>query len=287
MADISGKITRKSMKAKKNAAIKTIKTQAKEKIKQVKIEYAQNPERKMVKENEKNRRREERIQKANARLAYSQRQVRQYTLKQDILNSLINGIGAALAVSALVLLIIRSTYYDAGIQPKGAVITAFTLFGSSLVAGFLFSTLEHAISGYYPRKVFSVLTYCGMYFVLAATYAAFVIPNVAGNVAWVICIVVWSLCILFAVLYCVLGAKFKSFVYISLVVMGWLLCGTLGLFAVPMGMVSKVFFFVGGACYTVGALFVLMNSAKWTHSLVHAFILAGAIMHFFSVLYLI
>ena len=45
MADISGKITRKSLKAKKKAAIKTIKAQAKEKIRQVKLEYAQNPER--------------------------------------------------------------------------------------------------------------------------------------------------------------------------------------------------------------------------------------------------
>ena len=37
MADISAKITRKSLKAKKKSAIKTIKAQAKEKIKEIKL----------------------------------------------------------------------------------------------------------------------------------------------------------------------------------------------------------------------------------------------------------
>ena len=45
MADITERITRKSLRAKKRAAIKTIKTQAREKIKEVKIQYAKNPER--------------------------------------------------------------------------------------------------------------------------------------------------------------------------------------------------------------------------------------------------
>src|SRR5574344_486892 len=77
MADISGKITRKSLRAKKRAAIKTIKAQSREKIREVRIQYANNPERKQTKIAEREQRKALRIQKENARLAYNARQPRQ------------------------------------------------------------------------------------------------------------------------------------------------------------------------------------------------------------------
>jgi len=49
MADISLRITKKSLKAKRKAAIKTIKAQTKEKIRAIKMEYAVNSERKKIK----------------------------------------------------------------------------------------------------------------------------------------------------------------------------------------------------------------------------------------------
>ena len=73
MADISGKITRKSLKAKKKAAIKTIKAQAKEKIRQVKLEYAQNPEREKSLQEEKLRKKIVKMETANARISYIER----------------------------------------------------------------------------------------------------------------------------------------------------------------------------------------------------------------------
>ena len=44
MGDITRRITRKSLKAKRKAAIKTIKAQAKEKIHQIKVDYSMDAE---------------------------------------------------------------------------------------------------------------------------------------------------------------------------------------------------------------------------------------------------
>ena len=69
MGDISSRITRKSFKAKRKAAVKTIKAQAKEKIRQVKLEYSVDAERKRAKALEKEHKKELSAQKANARLS--------------------------------------------------------------------------------------------------------------------------------------------------------------------------------------------------------------------------
>ena len=73
MADITNKISRKSLKLKKKYAIKTVKDQAREKIHDIKIQYAKNPERQQAKVAEHERRKALHVQKANARLAYNAR----------------------------------------------------------------------------------------------------------------------------------------------------------------------------------------------------------------------
>ena len=66
MADISGMIRRKSFKAKQKAAIRTIRQQTKEKIKQIKLQNSENPEEEALRQREKEIKRAHRAQKANA-----------------------------------------------------------------------------------------------------------------------------------------------------------------------------------------------------------------------------
>ena len=58
MADISRRITRKSLKAKRKAAIKTIKAQTREKIRLVKMECSIDAERKKARSIEKEQKKE-------------------------------------------------------------------------------------------------------------------------------------------------------------------------------------------------------------------------------------
>ena len=131
MGDITRRITRKSLKAKRKAAIKTIKAQAKEKIHQIKVDYSMDAEKKKEKAAEREHKRELRAQKANARLSYNARQPRPFTLGEDVLSSIANGIGAGLSVSAIVLLVIRAYFYAPAAQ-KSTYISTFAVFGSSL-----------------------------------------------------------------------------------------------------------------------------------------------------------
>lgn len=286
MADISKKITRKSIKAKKKAAIKTIKAQAKEKIREVKIQYANNPERKQAKALEKEQKKALRVQKANARVAYNARQPKQYTLGEDLFNSISHGIGAGLSVAAIVLLILRAVHSS---QKSGMLVTVFCLFASTMFIMYMMSTLYHALTPYGARKVFKILNRDGIFLVLAGTVSPFILLCVPGNLAIVLFAVAWAISVALVAIYSSLGAKFEKLGEFLVVVYG-VICVLIFTF-LPLGnaigTMSKAFIAASAVSYLFGFFFYFMKNRKWAHSVFHMFALAGSILSFFSVYYLV
>jgi len=282
MADISKKITRKSIKAKKKAAIKTIKAQAKEKIREVKIQYANNPERKQAKALEKEQKKALRVQKANARVAYNARQPKQYTLGEDLFNSISHGIGAGLSCAAIVLLILRAVH---SAQKTPMLVTVFSLFGATLFIMYMMSTLYHAITPYGARKVFKILNRDGIFLVLAGTVSPFILLNVPGTLSVALFVLAWVVSVALVAVYSSLGAKFEKLGEFLVVVYGIIgvLVFTVSPFANTIGTVSKAFIVAAAISYLFGFFFYFMKNRKWAHSIFHMFGLAGSILSFFSI----
>ncbi len=74
-------------------------------------------------------------------VASKKRNVREYTLGEEIANSITHGIGAGLAIAALVLLIVKSVFDGGGIYLAAALI-----YGICLLIEYLMSTLYHALA---------------------------------------------------------------------------------------------------------------------------------------------
>lgn len=284
MADISAEITRKSLKAKRKAAIRTIKAQAKDKIKEVKVLYAENPERIKALAEEKERKQALRMQRINARIAYDERQLRQYTVGEDVFNAISHGVGAALSIAAIVLLVVLSVFH-APEEKKALYTVSYTIFGSSLFLMYMFSMLYHALTPYGARKVFSILTHDFIYVLVAGTYTPFILTKIGGYAGWIVFGSIWGVSSILIALYSVFGAKLRSFAAFTYFLIGWLF---LVLFVVTplaesLSALSKALLISGGVSYTVGCGFFLIPHRKWTHSIFHLFTLAGSILHFFSV----
>ena len=287
MANISGRITRKSLSAKKKAAIKTIKTQAKEKIREVKMEYAQNPERAKAKAAEKQYKKELRIQKANARVAYNSKQLRPYSLGEELFNSISHGIGAGLSVAAIILLAVRSVTHAPVNVDKSLCVVSFVLFGATLFISYLMSTLYHAIPSKVSRSFFSVLTHVSIYLLIAATYTPFVMTRISGNTGLIITGLIWGVCIFLAFMYFALGARMRAFSVFSYILLGWLIISIFSFYPVgqTLSVLCKRMILFGGIVYSAGIVFFLMDKFKWSHSIFHLFTLAGSILHFFAIYY--
>ncbi len=281
MADISAKIRRKSYAAKKKAAIKTLKAQTKEKIKELNLMYAENPEQVKARIDEKERKKAIRIQKQNARMAYNSRQPRLYTLGEDIFNSISHGVGAGLSVAALVLLVIRAVIYFQGTK-QALMVSGYSIFGSTLFLMYVMSTLYHALTPHMARKVFAILDHDAVYLLIGGSCTPLIFAYYGDNFVLPLSIT-WGVLAALISVYSVFGAKLKDWAALSYVLIGWLLTAFFYKFGAGDLVINKIFLLCGSIAYTIGGFFAGFGQYKWTHSIFHIFALAGSILHFFVI----
>lgn len=284
MADISAIITRKSLKAKQKAAIRTVKAQAKEKIEKLKkTPFDSEDDEPPLSREEKRVLRSERLA---ASIAYSAKMPREYTVGEDIFNSISHGIGAGLSVAALVLLIIRAINHSVPSR-MGISVFACTVFASAMFVMYILSTLYHALNPYGARRVFSILTHDAIYFLIGGTLTPFILLEIGGRPGWVVFAVLWLLVAALIALYSSLGKKIRAFSIAAYLFLGWAFVLAFTAFgAGGLPAVSSRLLLAGACLYTFGGIFFLMPKYKWCHSVFHIFALAGSVLHFLAVWYL-
>ncbi len=208
---------------------------------------------------------------------------RRYTIGEEIGNAVTHGVGAGLAIAALVLLIVRSAIH-APQDYKALYVVGFTLFGSSLILLYLFSTLYHAL----PLKakgVFGKFDHISIYVLIAGTYTGFCLgPLHSRQAIWLLSLV-WAIAIVGIVFYAIFGSKVRILSVITYILMGWLVVYMIKPIYYALPILSFRFLLIGGVCYTLGCIFYAMKRLKWMHFVWHIFVLAGSVMHFFSLFF--
>ncbi|QGH35849.1 hemolysin III family protein [Gracilibacillus salitolerans] len=203
----------------------------------------------------------------------------EFSVREEIANSITHGIGMALSIAGLVILIVYSSLY-------GTVshIVSFTLFGVTMVLLYTSSTLLHSLPKGKAKNVFEILDHSSIYFFIAGSYTPFLLVVIRGWEGWTLFGIIWGLAIGGTIFKAFFVKKFLFFSTILYVLMGWLI-----IFAWkplvdnmhPNGMLLLV---IGGVLYTVGAVFYVWRGFNYHHALWHLFVLAGSITHFFAVL---
>ncbi|MBK8727184.1 MAG: hemolysin III family protein [Holophagaceae bacterium] len=226
--------------------------------------------------------------------------------REELANSLTHGLGTALSVAALVLLVVFASLRGTARHIVGAA-----LFGSSLVLLYLMSTLYHAFRGARVKKVFKILDHSAIFILIAGTYTPFCLAVLRGAWGWTLFGVIWGLAALGVALKSVLYARWmplpapppidhlhsapeaprkppKALDIVSTAIylaMGWLIVlAIVPLWrALPSG--GLFWLFLGGGCYTLGAAFYSWGSLRYHHAIWHLWVVAGSLCHFFAVLW--
>lgn len=209
---------------------------------------------------------------------------KRYSIGEEIFNSVTHGIGAGLAVAAIVLLAVRAAVY-APQGAKGYYITSFVIFGASMFILYLMSTLYHALTPYGAKKVFAIFDHSCIYLLIAGTYTPFCLTTLHGAIGWVLFGIIWGLAIAGMTFYAIFGSRMRILSAVTYVLMGWLVVFAFKPMAQNLNRISLVLLIVGGATYTVGCIFYALKKIKWMHSIWHIFVIFGSILHFFSVYY--
>ncbi|HZK20586.1 MAG TPA: hemolysin III family protein [Treponemataceae bacterium] len=262
--------------------IKTVKTQAKQKIRTIKHELK-------IALLEENTKAIDRACKQENRARYREvkREVymlrsKRYTNGEEIFNAISHGIGAGLAIAATVLLIIKAVLY-APEALRVYYITGWSLFGVSLIVLYVMSTLYHALTPETAKKVFAIFDHASIYFLIAGTYTPFCLTTLHGTFGWVLFGIIWGLAIIGITLYAIFGKRLRAASAVTYILMGWLIIIAIKPLVAALPKISLIYLAIGGIAYTVGVIFYAKKDIKWMHSIWHLFVLAGSIFHFFAV----
>lgn len=209
--------------------------------------------------------------------------------KEELANALTHGLGAALAVAALVVMVVFASLRGTARHIVGA-----SLFGTTMVLLYVMSTLYHSFRGPRVKLVFRVLDHASIYLLIAGTYTPFCLATLQGAWGWTLFGLIWGLAVvgitlksvLMSVAGHLLGQRFWEGVSLAIyLLMGWLVViAIVPLWkALPVG--GIIWLFGGGLCYTLGAGFYAWQRLPYHHALWHLAVVAGTGCHFASVLF--
>lgn len=207
--------------------------------------------------------------------------IKPYTIKEEVWSSIIHGIGVALGIAGLVILVMFSSIYG-----DAWSIVSTAIFGASMIVLYTASTLYHAIPFQGAKKILKKFDHISIYYLIAGTYTPFLLVTMRGTMGWTIFGVVWGLALLGTCLKIFTsGSGTKAWSVGLYLIMGWMiLLASKELFR-ELSTIGIVFLILGGLFYTLGVFFYVWKSKKYTHAIWHFFVLVGTIMHFFAILF--
>lgn len=203
-----------------------------------------------------------------------------YTLGEEIANSVTHGIGVALAIAALVVMIVKACLGG----PHAAVLASAIVYGVTLILEYLASTLYHAIAPKGAKRVFRVIDHSCIYLMIAGTYTPFCLVTLANDGGVWLCVAVWVIAaagILFEAL-----MHERQPLWLTIVIylaMGWLVVFRLPQLIAALDPMALALLVAGGVVYTVGTVFYMLKNVKYMHSVFHVFVLVASVLQFLAV----
>lgn len=201
------------------------------------------------------------------------------TKLEEQLNAVSHAIGALLGIAGLVLLIVLNT------NKTTWSLFSVIVYGISIIVLFTASTLYHIIRSEKRKHYFRIVDHIGIYFLIAGTYTPVLLITLEHSLGWTLFWVVWGIASFGVVLKLFFTGRFRVFSTLLYLVMGWLIVFD---FSTLSGLVHSnaiLLLMAGGLAYTVGIVFYAIERIPYNHVIWHVFVLAGAICHFFMVLF--
>jgi len=202
------------------------------------------------------------------------------SIKEEIANSVIHGIGVGLSIAALVILILVAVRFGG----TAWHVVGFTIFGSMLILLYLSSTLYHAIQHPVAKNILQRFDHAAIYLLIAGTYTPFVLTNLKGPMGWTLFGIIWGLAIIGVVFKAFAAGRYDRISLVVYIIMGWLIIIGVKPLVQNVPAASLVWLVIGGLAYTAGTIFYAWERLPFNHAIWHLFVLGGSIAHFFSVL---
>jgi hemolysin III len=199
------------------------------------------------------------------------------TLGEEIANSVSHGMGAALCLAGMVLLIVRAVHVG-----SLRAMTCVAVFGVSAVLLYLNSTLYHALSHTKAYRVLRSMDHGSIYVLIAGTYTPFALIGLRGPLGWTIFGIVWSCALVGVVVKTFATGRWEVLSTTAYLVMGYICVFAIRSVYALLSHPVFALIMAGGVCYTAGIPF-FASKKKYMHFIWHLWVLGGTACHFAAV----
>ena len=206
-----------------------------------------------------------------------------YSVGEEIMNTVTHIVGGAMGVSALSLCVTFAALHR---NIYGIVCSA--IYGFCMVALYTVSSVYHSLRPGMGKKVMQVIDHCTIYFLICGTYtviALSAIRPVYPKLGWWLSGFEWTMAVIATVLTAIDLRAYRVFSMICYIGMGWAIIPFARQTYTVLTKNGFLFLLWGGIAYTIGAVMYGIGSKKrWMHSVFHIFVVLGSVLQFFAVL---
>ncbi len=199
---------------------------------------------------------------------------------EEIANSISHGLGALLAIAGMPILIVWATMHGDALS-----IVSASLYGSSLILLYLFSTLYHSITNQTGKRVLQVFDHSSIFILILGTYIPVTLGLLRGWLGWTLFGINAAVAVLGITLNAVSVRRFHKLSLVLYLLSGWSVLPAIKPVAALLDLPGFVLVLAGGLFYTIGVIFYRKEEVRYMHLVWHLFVLAGSLCHYFFVLF--
>ena len=217
------------------------------------------------------------------RTKLADRKLPDYTLGEEIFNSVSHIVGAVFGIFVLVSCVVAAAFNFNGLDMFGAIV-----YGVCTIFMYTMSGVYHGLKESMMKKVLQIIDHCGVFLMVAGTYTPVMLSGLykADQIkAIVLLSVVWASTIVGVVLNSIDLKKFHIFSVVNHLVTGWASLTVIVPLYKSIGLTGFLLIFGGGILYTIGAvLYSIGKSKRYFHSVFHVFVLAGSVVQYLGII---
>jgi hemolysin III len=215
----------------------------------------------------------------------SSKNSRKQTGGEEIANTITHVVGSHLGAAALALMMWSAAMSGTQVAWK---VTSGAIFGFSIILMYSVSSAYHAVLNEKAKKVLHVLDHTAIFFLIAGSYTPFWLVTLRPEhpaLAWSIFGIEWGATFLGILFKIRTTGRFRYISTLAYIVMGWAALMAIVPLVRQLQGLGTMWLLTGGGLYTLGCVFYLWKSMKFSHMIWHLFVLAGTVCHFFCILW--
>ena len=204
--------------------------------------------------------------------------IHEYSLGEEVANSITHGIGVLLAIAAIPLCVVQALNSNEPLHLLAALI--YSIF---MLLEYVMSTLYHALSADRAKHVFKVLDHSFIYLFIAATYTPYCLITLVDSVGVGLCVFVWAVALVGVAVEAFWVFRPRWVSAILYLCLGWAVVVFSPQLYALLDPAAFWLLLAGGLCYSIGCIFYVLKKIPYMHSIFHLWILAGSICQFLSI----